>query len=668
MHKGKGKGFWGRTLHMDLSSGQHSWRELDESHYQKWLAGIGLSAETLWSQMPPGADALGPKNILGFTPGLLTDTGALFAGRFTVAGKSPASDTWADANCGGYFSPALKRCTIDGLFLSGSSSTPIYILLTEQGPEILDASDLWGLDTLKTDSVLKNRHGNKAQVACIGPAGEKKSFMAGIFTDKGRSAARGGLGAVMGAKGVKAIVAVGTLRVDVSDREKIRRLSRKFSSHFKRLNWLKPYLNDWALGFVGRLMRPGYAYLRQPPDLWRLILGKFGTCSLNAISAHSGDSPVKNWLGIGFKDFPLAKSQRIGAESVTRFEMKKYGCASCPLKCGGIATIPGGSNSGKETHKPEYETCCAFGTLLLNENLESIFIINDILNRAGMDTISCGATVAFAIECFENGLLTTRDTDGLELHWGNSEAIIRLVEKMTQRQGIGELFADGVRIAAQKIGQGSEKYAVHCGGIEAPMHDPKFDPGFLASYCLMPAPGRHTAISYQYLELQELEKTFNRAPKIPFVTSRKRRFQYDEAKVEALAVDAFFKMLIDCAGVCLFGTQVGGNMPLCEWLNAATGWDLSPEEYLTIGERVFQLRHAFNVREGINPANSFAPHPRLCGNPPLTKGPARNVTLDFQELARLFYKVMNWNLETGAPHRGYLKSLGLNEIPEMDNP
>ncbi|RLB23471.1 MAG: aldehyde ferredoxin oxidoreductase, partial [Deltaproteobacteria bacterium] len=204
MHKGKGKGFWGRTLHMDLSSGQHSWRELDESHYQKWLAGIGLSAETLWSQMPPGADALGPKNILGFTPGLLTDTGALFAGRFTVAGKSPASDTWADANCGGYFSPALKRCTIDGLFLSGSSSTPIYILLTEQGPEILDASDLWGLDTLKTDSVLKNRHGNKAQVACIGPAGEKKSFMAGIFTDKGRSAARGGLGAVMGAKGVKA--------------------------------------------------------------------------------------------------------------------------------------------------------------------------------------------------------------------------------------------------------------------------------------------------------------------------------------------------------------------------------------------------------------------------------------------------------------------------------
>ncbi|MBW2083930.1 MAG: aldehyde ferredoxin oxidoreductase C-terminal domain-containing protein [Deltaproteobacteria bacterium] len=346
-------------------------------------------------------------------------------------------------------------------------------------------------------------------------------------------------------------------------------------------------------------------------------MGKFGTCSLNALSAESGDSPVKNWSGVGYKDFPLRASHKIGPESVIQFERKKYGCASCPLRCGGIMVTPEDWGIEGETHKPEYETCCAFSTLLVNNDLKSIFIINDMLNRAGMDTISCGGTVAFA--------------------------------------------------ASQQIGKGAEAYAVHCGGIEAPMHDPKFDPGFLASYGLVPAPGRHTVIAYQYLELQRLEKIFSKAPKIPMVTSRKSRFQYDSDKIEGLAVDAFFKMLIDCAGICLFGTQVGGQMPIIQWLNAATGRDLSPDDYLTIGERVFQFRHLFNTREGINPAKDFKPHPRICGDPPFKKGPARGVSLSYESLVKLFYERMNWDMKTGQARRGYLEKLGLGDMLALSN-
>lgn len=195
------------------------------------------------------------------------------------------------------------------------------------------------------------------------------------------------------------------------------------------------------------------------------------------------------------------------------------------------------------------------------------------------------------------------------------------------------------------------------------MHDPKFDPGFIISYYCEPTPGRHTISSYQYLDLQYLEKKFTRARKIPFLTTRKERYRYDN-KAEGMAINSFYKMLLDCAGVCLFGTQVGGNIPLCEWMNAATGWDLSNDDYLVIGERIHQLRHAFNIREGINPIRDFRLHPRVYGDPPLPKGPARHITLDIDMLARSFYQAMRWDLETGKPEIEHLQKLKLNEVVE----
>ncbi len=661
--QGAGRGYWGKILHVNLGASTVSHQEPDDAFYRKYLGGLGLGAKVLWDRMKPRVDTMGPDNILGFTPGLLTDTGSLFTGRFGVVGKSPLTGGWGDANCGGYFSPALKRCGVDALFFHGASPEPVYLYLDDHVAELRDASGFWGLDTMETEARLEKQYGKRAHVACIGPAGEKLSYMAGICNDRGRIAARSGLGAVMGSKRLKAVVAAGANRVGVADPKRIKELSGAFRKRLEGQKGLKPFVGNRLFGFLGWATRKGPLYTRQPADLWRLMLSKYGTASLTAFSAESGDSPVKNWRGVGYRDFPLNRSQKISAETVFKYETKKYGCFSCPLSCGAIVKVSAGPYPIEEMHRPEYETLCSFGTLLLNDDLHSIFRVTDLLNRAGMDSISCGTAVAFAIECFEKGILTPKDTDGLELRWGDAETIIKLTEMIIHRQGLGDILADGVKRAAERIGQGSEAFAVHCGGMEAPMHDPKFDPGIGMAFFCEPAPGRHSVFSYMLLDIERLDRQFKRAKKTPAFMTAKERFRYDN-KGEAMAIGSFFRMLVDCAGCCTFGTQIGGDIPLIQWLNAATGWNLSDEDYLIVGERIEQLRHAFNIREGLNPCRDFRLHPRISGHPPLDKGPAKGVSLDVDAMAQAYYKAMGWDLLSGLPDPGRLERLGLHEVIE----
>ena len=527
--------------------------------------------------------------------------------------------------------------------------------------EIRDAHDLWGRDAIQTEEMLRERYGKRAQVACIGPSGEKLSLISGVCNDGGRIAARSGLGAVMGSKKLKAVVAAGKERVKVVDREKMKTLTREFRDRLEKLKFAQRFLVDRVLGFVGWFTRKGSLYTKQPADLLRLLYMRYGTPALTAMSAEMGDSPIKNWGGVGYTDFPLKRSQNIGAESVIKYEAKKYGCYSCPIRCGGIMKVEDGPFPIQEMHKPEYETLCAFGGLLLHDNLHAIFKLNDMVNRAGIDSISCGAAVAFAIECYTNGILTRADTGGLDLGWGKSDEIIRLTEMIINRDGLGDTLADGVKRAAEIIGRGSEKYAVHCGGVEPPMHDPKFDPGFAAAYACEPTPGRHTINSLMYVDLQGLDHYFSRAKKAPAFMTAKQRFTPDD-KGEALAVGGFYKMLIDAAGMCLFGTFIGGRPPLTDWINSATGWNLTNDEYLVIGERIHLLRHAFNVREGLNPIRDFRPHPRLFGDPPLDHGPAKGMTIDIDRMIRSQYQAYHWDVDTGKPSRDHLSKVGLDEV------
>jgi aldehyde:ferredoxin oxidoreductase len=662
-HRVEARGYCGRVCFVDLGAGKIEFEELGGDLYRKYLGGVGLAAKVLWDRMKPGADPMGPDNILGFTTGLLTDTGSLFTGRFTVVAKSPASGGWGDSNCGGYFSPMLKRCGVDALFFRGVSADPVYLYIDDKTCEIRDASDLWGMDTLEAEDELKSRHGKAAQVTCIGPAGERLSRIACISTDRGRMAGRSGMGAVMGSKRLKAVVAAGKRRVPVADKARIRELSDRFKKKIKDPPFVSKLFNDRMIALLGKLL--ARVPLPQLSTTWRMLLRAYGTPGLTAMCAESGDSPIKNWGGAVRPDYPFAHHGKLGMKPIIAYETKKYGCYSCPVRCGGHVTVTDGPHKIERMHKPEYETICAFGAMLLNDDLHSIFKINDMVNRGGIDSVSCGGIVAFAIECYENGILTKEDTGGLELTWGDSAAIIELTRMIIEREGIGDLLADGVKRAAEKIGKGSERFAVHCGGIEAPMHHPVFDTGWAFTYYLEPTPGRHTTSCRQYLEMQHLKKRYSRARAKP---SKDEIINEHSKGAHGINVGADYKMLVDCAGACLFGTQIGGPLPLGDWINAATGWDYSYDDYLVAGERVRLLRHAFNLREGINPIRDNIPHARLTGDPPMKYGPLKDKSLDLDAMAKAYYGVAGWDIDTGRPERSRLRKLGLEYVLEELDP
>jgi aldehyde:ferredoxin oxidoreductase len=449
-----GQGYMGMILNVDLSSGAIVEEAIPDSMYEHYLSGTGLAACLLYDRIPAGADPLGPDNILGFVSGLLTGTGSLFTGRWSVVGKSPLTGTWGDANCGGNFSPAIKRNGYDGIFFRGISEKPVYLHVKEGKAELLDAQDLWGRDTHDAEKMLIARHGDSARVALIGPAGERLSLISGVCNDGGRIAARSGLGAVMGAKRLKAVVLEGRKKIAVHDREAILRLNQVCN------RWVQmqpPFLSGSGMAWLGALMRVLPTQLALDGMLYKIFLKKWGTGSMNQMSVEMGDAPVKNWKGSNV-DWGIKQSSTVNPDLICALEKRKYHCYACPLGCGGICVTKDG-----EVHKPEYESVLALGALCMNGDLESIFQMNELLNRAGMDTISTGGTIAFAMECYERGILTEKETDGLDLTWGNSTAMIALVHKMIRREGIGDILADGSRAAAERIGRGASPYAMHAG-------------------------------------------------------------------------------------------------------------------------------------------------------------------------------------------------------------
>ena len=637
-----GKGYMGKILTVDLTVGDITEEIIPDDVYEKYLSGMGLAAYILYNRIPAGADPLGPDNILGFVSGLLTGTGSLFAGRWMVVGKSPLTGSWGDANCGGNFSPAIKRCGYDGIFFKGISSKPVYLYIGKGKAELRDASHVWGRDAVEAEKMLLKDTPAGARVALIGPSGEKLSLISGISNDGGRMAARSGLGAVMGSKMLKALVLAGANRIAVHNREEIKKLSRKCN---KWVQFQPPFLPGSMMPYVGAFMRVMPTVLAQDGMLYKILLRKWGTGSLNQMSIEMGDSPIKNWKGNN-EDFGPKKSVTTNPDVFTDREMIKYHCYSCPLGCGGICSMTG---KYSETHKPEYETVLALGGLCLNEDVDSIFYLNEALNRAGMDTISAGATVAFAIECYEEGILTKKDTDGLELSWGNSDAIIALVDKMINREGIGDILADGSRVAARKLGKGSERFTVHAGGQELAMHDSRNDPGFALHYSVEPTPGRHTIGAGLYYEMFQLWKKVKGLPKVSPLYFKGSKYVVDEEKAVRGAACSKFMNVLNGAGLCMFGSFLGANkIPTFEWLTAATGWNKGPEEYMEIGERIQTLRQAFNVKHGIEPKN-FKISDRAVGKPPLSGGANKGRTVDIDKMMEGYWEQFGWDIVTGKP-------------------
>jgi aldehyde:ferredoxin oxidoreductase len=646
------KPYMGKILMVDLSNQTTTEEAIPDHVYEQYLSGMGLGAYILYNRIPAGADPLGPENILGFCSGFLTGTGSYFSGRWTLVGKSPLTAGWGDANCGGTFSPAIKRCGYDAIFFKGISPNPVYLYVKNGKATLKDAAELWGQDAVEAEEALKKQYGPKAAVAVIGLAGEKISLISGVCTDKGRIAARSGLGAVMGVKKLKAVVLDGVQRIGVSDPTEMKRLSRHCA---KWTNFPLPLPPGSAFAPVGTFMRLTPVLFPQDGLLYKAILKKWGTGGMNQMSIEMGDSPLKNWNGSN-KDFPMKKSKKINPDIVKKTEIVKYHCYSCPLGCGGICATKG---KYSHTHKPEYESVLALGGLCMNEDLDSIFYLNELLNRAGMDTISAGATAAFAIECYERGILTQKDTDGLELTWGNTQAMVALIEKMVKREGIGDILADGTKVAAAKIGRGSELCLVHAGGQEPAMHDGRNDPGFNVHYSVEPTPGRHTIGAHLYYEMFQLWKRVKGLPKPTPLFTKNSKYKIDEEKAQVAAACSKFMNLGNGAGMCMFGLFLGAKrIPTFDWLNAATGWKLTPNEYMDIGERIQTIKQAFNVKHGIEPKNNFISN-RAQGYPPQREGANKGRVVDVERLASGYWEQFGWDKTNGKPKEETLQKLGI---------
>ncbi|MDF2629988.1 MAG: aldehyde ferredoxin oxidoreductase [Symbiobacteriaceae bacterium] len=649
------KGFMGKVLWVDLTAREVVEETLPDLIYRQFLGGYGLGAKLLFDRMAPGADPLGPDNILGFFPGLLTGTGTPFSGRFSVVCKSPLTGGWGDANCGGFFGPELRRCGYDGLLVTGSAAEPTYLTLHKGKLEFHSAADLWGKNAPEAEEELKHRHGANWQVATIGPAGENLSLISGIVNDRGRLAARSGVGAVMGSKQLKAIACRGHLPVAKADIEAFKASTQAVMDQMKPMEPEVKGLLDkilvtvppMAAKWIGRLGL--HIKIPHPTIVWSMA--NQGTPSLLAASTESGDTPIKNWRGVGMRDFPYEQAKQISDVQVTQFNTGFYACSACPLHCGAEIRMDDPEFLVREGHRVEYESVAGLGANLLIDNIKAIQHGHHLCNEYGLDVISTAAVVAFAFECYERGLITQDQTGGIPLVWGDYRAMLALIEMIARRRLIGAVLADGVKRAAEAIGQGAEAFAIHAGGQELPFHDPRCTPSFATTYLTDPTPGRHTAGGAHALELAYVNLPF------PVDVPKVGRNNF-AGKGPAHALMTKTKQVQMAVGLCEFSDHVG-TLPYQLMIKGACGWDLSADDLLTIGDRIQTLRHAFNAREGIRPADWQLPD-RVLGRPPLEAGPTRGVTVDVDTMARGYFEAMEIDPGTGFPSVAKLRALGLD--------
>jgi aldehyde:ferredoxin oxidoreductase len=612
-------GYAGRMLFIDLAEMKFQEEALDERLALEYIGGYGVGARVLYERQRPGADPLGPDNMLGILTGPLTGTLAQTGTRWTVVGKSPLTGTWGDANGSGHFGPALKFAGYDALFFTGIAHRPVYLTIENGRAELRDADDWWGLDSYALEDRVKSEFGEEAEAVCIGPAGEKLSLISGVVHSKGRIAGRSGLGAVMGSKRLKMIVVRGHAPIPVADPVRVKELQKKYALEIAK-------------------EKVGFA------DSYRST----GTPGYIETGAANGDSPTRNWGGVGLRDFQ--DPEPIGYEAIVAAGKARKACWRCPIACWGELEVP--YDGGKShAHVPEYETASAFGSNCLVNDLSALVRANELCNRYGLDTISTGATIAFAMECYEQGIISAEDTGGIELRWGDAEAMIAILERVCQREGLGDVLADGVKRAAEHLGRDAQTYAIHVHGQELPMHDPRFEPGLGVIYKIDATPGRHTQAS-QFIPPPEFDIG------VPdFGTLREQQ----NGRGRYLKPLSALNHVMNTSGMCLFGYLSTRVKFLPDWLSAVTGHEYTLEELLLVGERIANIRQAFNIREGVNLVAAPIPE-RAYGRPPLTAGPTAGISVDVETMLREHLEEMGWTQDEARPTAQKLKELGLDDV------
>ncbi len=606
--------FGQRVVRLNLSTGDVAVEQLDPSIVRLFVGGRGLGAYLLYRDTKAGVDPLAPENELIFATGPLSGTATPGSSRYAVVTKSPLTGLYLMSISGGYFGGDLRRAGCDVLVLEGRAERPSYVLVENGAVKVCDASSFWGMNTQDTQEFLSRELGSpRVSLACIGPAGENLAPYACIMTER-RSAGRGGAGAVMGSKNVKAIVARGGPIIQAIDRD----------------------------GFRDAL-RDAAVELKNNPNTGRR-LPQYGT-STNVSSLDAvGIMPVRNWQ----RSAAGADSAKISGETTRpRFVIKDVACAPpCPVRCSKLVLVREGPYAGTFADNPDYETLYAFGACCEVWEPDAVFAANALCDELGLDTISTGVSIAFAMECFERGLITRSDTGGLELRFGSHQVFEKLIRDIAYRRGFGAFLAQGTRRMAEEIGQGSERFAMHVKGLELGGYDPRGATGMALVYACGPRGGCHHAGGYT-------------------VQAELSSGRYDRFSPEGKA--ALVKATrdrraggSDSALMCNFVSSGLRDETFARILAAVAGWDVAPGDMHVVGERIGVVERLYNVREGLTPAMDTLPRRVL--EEGVSSGPAAGRKVDLSPLLEDFYRECGWDASTGRPTDERISALGLDGL------
>jgi len=609
-------GYMGKLLRVDLTDGNITAGRLQDEFLRKFVGGSGFGVKIVYDEVPPGVGVFDPENRLVFAVGVLTGTIIEASVTYSIVSKAPSTGfTIGHSHSNGYFGPYFRFTGYDVLVIQGASEKPVYLWIHDDGAEVRDASKMWGKDAFETEHLVRKDLGEKrAKVCCIGPAGENLCRQAAVQNDEGHVAARGALGGVMGSKRLKAVAVYGTRKVPIHDMDALREISnrhREIASKSSTRQWINNYGS------------PG-AY----PGLYAI-----------------GMKPIKNYTT---NIYPSPEYQKMyGSYYREKFELKPRPCWNCPTKHLHTVTVTEGPYKGFSGEEPELETIQAWGCNIDVSDPGTAIKLADVCDRLGFDALDLGFTISLAMECYEKGLLTKEDTDGLELTWGNAEAAIQLMEKIARREGwIGNTLAEGPKRAADIIGGDAPKFAIHSKNAAPHMHDIRCSWGYVLGFAISDFAGTQSGypdiMAYPEIGLEE--------PLDPL--SRKDQGNW-RAKVQDSA------LFSECVGICGWAS---GGVPFTmevEEVRAATGWDITVEEALTVGRRIVNLARAFNIRHGLTPEDCWV-SPRLLEAPRNGPREGKAIAPYLEGMIHEYYRAMGWDEKTGKPLRETLRKLDLD--------
>ena len=615
-------GYAGKILRINLTKREAKTVDLDKSLAHRFLGGRGFNSKLLYDAVGPDTDPLGPENLLMFATGPLVGTMFPTASRFNVSAKSPQTGILGDTNAGGHFASEMKFAGYDQIVLEGRSGSPVYVYVNDGEVEFRDASHLRGKDVYETDDIIKDDLGDRrVQTAIAGPAAENGVKFAGVFANLMRAASRTGMGTVMASKGVKALAIRGTGSIEVAHPKKFERLVDEITEEI--------YGHEQ---YEGRR--------------------RMGTTRILLMANAMGFLPTRHYTSGTFEHADEVSGERLAEE----FNVKSRGCFACTIPCSRFYVVREGRFAGLYGEGPEYESQGSLTSRTGNRELELALKANDMCNRLGMDILTVSECISWAMELYEKGMLTREETDGLDLSWGNGDAMLTLIEKISRREGFGDILADGSKAAAMKLGKGLD-LTMQVKGLDLIMADPRGLKGFGLGYAVASRGGDHLR-SEPFLELNDDPAIGEEMFGVPEATLRLA----DKGKGKLISFFEDWNAVIDALEPC---KNIMQNMEILtfdrasEVIEATTGMRMTPAEVRLVGTRIINIERAFNVREGMRRRDDSLP--RRFREEPLTEGASSGTVFDQEPMLDEYYTERGWDLKTGVPRRETLEGLGLSK-------